>query len=283
MTQLVDHLMRLGLSEYEARAYIATVALGEGTVKEISVESGVPRSRTYDVMEHLAERGFVQVGNSNPICYRANSPLVSSNHIMEEMRRASDEIVHELGEIGRRAEKAENPIWTLRGGWAIDHKITELLSSAKVGIVLICINNSHMIRYAKLLTERSQELPITAVLTHDPESFAGWLGDTKVRRINKSPPHITKLNGELHENGFVTKDGRYCLELILLIDEETTLALSKENGTSRAIVINGTIMSLFAMETINTVLENSDEVVCNGRPSGRPPTSAPKNIKLVRS
>jgi sugar-specific transcriptional regulator TrmB len=57
MTELVGHLMRLGLSEYEARAYIATVALGEGTVKEISVESGVPRSRAYDVMEASSSSG----------------------------------------------------------------------------------------------------------------------------------------------------------------------------------------------------------------------------------
>ena len=76
--------MRLGLSEYEARAYVATVALGEGTVREISLESGVPRSRAYDVLERLAERGFVQVSNSTPICYRANV-LIASQNLMEEI------------------------------------------------------------------------------------------------------------------------------------------------------------------------------------------------------
>jgi len=41
MADVIKHLMRLGLSEYEARAYVATVSLGEGTVNEISKESGV--------------------------------------------------------------------------------------------------------------------------------------------------------------------------------------------------------------------------------------------------
>lgn len=265
MTELIDHLMRLGLSEYEARAYIATVTLGEGTVKEISVESGVPRSRAYDVMERLAERGFVQVGNSNPICYRANEPLVASNHLMEEIRRSNDEIVRELSEIGRRAEKAQNPVWTLMGEWAIDHKITELLSSARESIVLICFTNSIMLRYAKLLTEMSAKAGITAVLTHEPESFAGLLGATRIMKMKGSAPHIAELNGDLFDRGFVTKDGRYCVELIMLIDDETTLILSKEKGTSRAIVITGTVMSLFALETINMVIKNSAEVEGPGR------------------
>lgn len=260
MRALIDHLMRLGLSEYEARAYIATVTLGEATVKEISVESGVPRSRAYDVLERLAERGFVQVGNSNPICYRANEPLVASNHLMEEIRQANDELVRELSELGRRAEKAQNPIWTLMGEWAIDHKITELLSSAKSSIVLICFSNSLLIRYAKLLKNRSRDIEVTVAPTHAPESFVGLLGDTRIMRLKESTPQIPELNGELQEGGYYTRDGRYCVELIMLIDKETTLVLTKEKEVRRAIVITGTIMSLFALETVNTVIKNSEEV-----------------------
>jgi sugar-specific transcriptional regulator TrmB len=260
MTELISHLTRLGLSEYEARAYIATVALGQGTVKEISVESGVPRSRAYDVMERLAERGFVQLGNSNPKCYRANEPLVASNHLMDEIRRANDEVVRELNQIGERAEKAQNPVWTLMGDWAIDHKITELLSSARESIVVMCFNNRLVLRYAKPLTERSKSIAVTAALVNSPESFAGLLGQTRVMRVRENAPHIAELNGELHENGFFTADGRYCVELIMLVDGDTTFVLSKENGVHRAIIITGTIMSLFALETVTMVIKNSEEV-----------------------
>jgi len=260
MTELVGHLMRLGLSEYEARAYIATVALGEGTVKEISVESGVPRSRAYDVMEHLAERGFVQLGNSNPICYRASEPLVASSQLMEEIKHANEEVMRGLSEIGQRVDKAENPIWSLKGEWAIGHKIAELLSSAQRSIVLICFNNSHIIRYAKILAERSKELDVTVALAQEPESFSGLLGGTRVMRMNSSMPHVPEMEGELLESGFLTTDGRYCIELIVVVDKETILALSKEKDVRRAIVITGTIMSLFAMETISTVINNSEEV-----------------------
>jgi sugar-specific transcriptional regulator TrmB len=260
MTELIDHLIRLGLSEYEARAYIATVALGEGTVKEISVESGVPRSRAYDVMERLAERGFVQIGNSNPICYRANEPLVASNHLMEEIRYANDEVVRELNEIGRRAEKAQNPIWTLMGDWAIDHKITELISSAKESIIIVCFSNSKLIRYAKPLTEMSKKIPVTVTLTREAESFVGLLGNTRIMRVRPATPHIAELSGEVLEKGFFTRDGRFSIEFIMLVDKENSLVLSTERGVHRAIVITGTIVSLFALETVTMVIENSEAI-----------------------
>jgi len=39
MSDIIEHLTQLGMSEYEAKAYIATVVLGEGTIKEISDDS----------------------------------------------------------------------------------------------------------------------------------------------------------------------------------------------------------------------------------------------------
>ncbi len=269
MTELVDHLMRLGLSEYEARAYIAAVALGEGTVKEISVESGVPRSRAYDVLESLAERGFVQLGNSNPICYRANDPLVASGHLMDEIRRSNEKVIYELSEIGKRAEKAQNPIWTLMGDWAIDHKLTELISAAGRSILLVCFNNGIILRYAKLLTERSTAVDVTAVLVNEPESFAGFLGATRILRMNSLAPNMVEMDGEIMERGFVTKDGRYCIELIMLVDEDTSFILSKEKGIGRAIIIAGTIGSLFIRETLDRIVNSSEEAVAARRPGCR--------------
>jgi len=259
MISVIEHFMRLGLSEYEARAYVATVALGEGTVREISLESGVPRSRAYDVMERLAERGFVQVSNSTPICYRANDPLIASQNLMEEIKHANDEIVKELNEINRRAEKVENPVWTLTGQYSIDHKITDLLRSAKDNIVFICFNNRNVIRYGKLLTDRSKVIPVSVVLVQKAESFVGHLGRARIMRlVPKDPPG--EWEGELTERGFVTGDSRYCIELLLLVDNETTLVLTKEGEVHRAIVITGTVMSLLSRETAKIILGLSEEV-----------------------
>jgi sugar-specific transcriptional regulator TrmB len=164
MTDVVDHLMRLGLTEYEARAYVATVTLGEGTIKEISAESGVPRSRAYDVMERLAERGLVEAGSSSPRCYRANEPITASHHLMEDIRRSNDEALRELSRIGQKAETKDNPIWTVKGEWAIDHKISEMMEEANNQVYILCFNNKNLIRFAKLISSLSNKKNITVVV-----------------------------------------------------------------------------------------------------------------------
>ncbi len=219
----------------------------------------MPRSRAYDVMERLAERGFVQVSNSTPICYRANDPLIASQNLMEEIKHANDEIVKELNEINRKADKVENPVWTLMGQYSIHHKISELLNTAKDNIIFICFNNRNVIKYAKLLADRSKVIPVSVVLVQKAESFAGHLGKATIMRlVPKDPPG--EWEGEMTDQGFVTGDSSYCIELLLLVDNESTLVLTKEEDAHRAIVITGTVMSLLSRETAKIILGLSEEV-----------------------
>ena len=260
MTDVIDHLTRLGLSEYEAKAYIATVALGEGKIKEISEESGVPRSKTYDVMERLAARGMVEAGNSNPICYRANEPRKASIHLMEEIKSANDEVMRYLDDIGRRAEKRDNPIWTLKGDWAIDHKIGEMIEAAKSDIDLVCTNR-HLIRYAKRISKASETRSIDVVLVHQPEDFVGLLGNAKILKLNQFwPRDQVPEGGAMSEKGFMIKDGKYNLELLLICDHNDSLLLSKEGESYRAIICTGTVLNYFIQDLMEKLVEKADVV-----------------------
>ncbi|HEY3421161.1 MAG TPA: helix-turn-helix domain-containing protein [Methanomassiliicoccales archaeon] len=261
MTDVVDHLLRLGLNEYEAKAYIAAVALGEGTIKEISDESGVPRSRAYDVMQRLAEKGLVEVGNSTPLYYRANEPTKASNHLMEEIKFASDEATRYLNEIGRKAEKRDNPIWTLKGDWAINHKVCEMIESAKDHVDVVCANNKHIVRYAKCIAEASKTKSVTVVISHHPESFVGSLGNAKIMKLNefwdkgKAP-----TGGEMSERGFTTKDGKYNLELSVVSDHADSMILTREGDGYRAIICSGTVISYFFRLMVDQIIEHADLV-----------------------
>jgi sugar-specific transcriptional regulator TrmB len=259
MKNIVDNLIQLGLNEYEAKAYIATVALGEGTIKDISDQSGVPRSRAYDVMERLAEKGLVEVGNSTPLFYRANEPTRATNHLMEEIKVASDEVSRYLNDIGSRAEKRDNPIWTLKGDWAINHKVCEMIDSAKNDVEIICVNNRHLIRYAKYIAEASKNKSITVVISHQPESFLDLLGQSRIMRFNEfwqngKGPKI----GSMSERGFTTKDGKYNLELSILCDHNDSMILSKEGEGYRAIVCSGTVLRYFFQEMMEQIIEHAD-------------------------
>jgi len=52
-------LIQLGLSEKEARLYLAALETGTGTVIQLSRKSGITRGSTYDILEEMLEKGYV--------------------------------------------------------------------------------------------------------------------------------------------------------------------------------------------------------------------------------
>ncbi|MFH0869673.1 MAG: helix-turn-helix domain-containing protein [archaeon] len=54
-----EGLRAFGLSEKEARAYLAALELGETTANDISLKSDLPRTLVYDILERLIDLGLV--------------------------------------------------------------------------------------------------------------------------------------------------------------------------------------------------------------------------------
>jgi len=260
MIDVIEHLVRLGLSGYEAKAYVAVVTLVEGTVREISEESGVPRSRAYDILNRLAEKGFVEVSSSSPRRYRANEPLVVSNHLMEEMRQASDKIIQELNEIGRKAEERDTPIWTVRGEWAIDHKVGEIMKSADKEVTIFCFSNRTVIRYARLFSSSSEQKRVTIAVSQQVDDFNGILGRSRVLRIRPLEGFPIEIGGKLTREGYMVKDGMYCIEMLMRSDRDISLLLTKERDSHQAIVIIGTILNVISHESMENMIRLAEEI-----------------------
>jgi len=55
--KLIRNLMYTGLSEYEARAYVALLGASPAGAYEVAKSSGIPTSKVYEVMARLEERG----------------------------------------------------------------------------------------------------------------------------------------------------------------------------------------------------------------------------------
>ncbi|MEM7821605.1 MAG: helix-turn-helix domain-containing protein [Candidatus Aenigmatarchaeota archaeon] len=103
-TKVFDALKGIGLNLYERRLWVALLARGTSTAGELSEIANVPRSRTYDVLQSLAEKGFVIVQTAKPIKYVAVKPE-------EALERAKKKIEEKLKEtIERIDELKESPI-----------------------------------------------------------------------------------------------------------------------------------------------------------------------------
>ncbi|GAB4406159.1 MAG: TrmB family transcriptional regulator [Thermodesulfovibrionales bacterium] len=61
MKTIVLELMELGLSEYEAKAYLSLLRESPATAYEIGKSSGIPTSKVYEVLKKLAEKGIISI------------------------------------------------------------------------------------------------------------------------------------------------------------------------------------------------------------------------------
>ena len=70
----VKLLQDLGLTSYEARAYVAVLGQPDGAPSAVASAARVPRQRVYDILERLLARGFVVRTSGRRVTYRAVPP-----------------------------------------------------------------------------------------------------------------------------------------------------------------------------------------------------------------
>ena len=71
---LLKRLKDFGLNTYESKLWTALLSRGVSTAGELSDIAGVPRSRSYDVLESLEKKGFIIMKLGKPIKYIAVPP-----------------------------------------------------------------------------------------------------------------------------------------------------------------------------------------------------------------
>ncbi|ELY94187.1 TrmB family transcriptional regulator [Natrialba hulunbeirensis JCM 10989] len=65
----IELLAELGLSGYEARAYLALAHNGSLTADEVASEADIPQGRIYDVLNSLVDRSLVRADDGRPRTY----------------------------------------------------------------------------------------------------------------------------------------------------------------------------------------------------------------------
>jgi len=74
MESVVERLQRIGLSEYEARAYLTLLKDHLNSASKLSEKSGVPRTKIYSVLESLEHKGWIRIYSGIPLLFKAVDP-----------------------------------------------------------------------------------------------------------------------------------------------------------------------------------------------------------------
>ncbi len=151
-TEVLDALKSIGLNLYERRIFVALLAKGVATAAELSEIAKVPRSRSYDVLESLAEKGFVLVQPSKPIRYVALKPTEALERVKEKIQKDTEEMIARIDRMSKSSIMAElESIYkqgisfvqpeemsgTLKGKHMINRQLSAIFKSAKKEINVI--------------------------------------------------------------------------------------------------------------------------------------------------
>lgn len=136
----IDTLTHLGLSTYAARTFVALASLGTGTAKDVSVVADVPRTRVYDAVDELADRGLVDVQQSSPKEFWAVSAETTGRKFEEEYRHRTSVLADALTDL-EPAERREEQrgVWTVTGRETVTDRVLEFLGGAEEEIVFMTV------------------------------------------------------------------------------------------------------------------------------------------------
>jgi sugar-specific transcriptional regulator TrmB len=84
MNNVVEKLLQLGLTEYEAKTYTALLNTHLCTATQASEKSGVPRTRIYQVLESLQRKGWIRVYSGVPLLFKAIEPRFVFEKVKED-------------------------------------------------------------------------------------------------------------------------------------------------------------------------------------------------------
>jgi len=95
------------LNIYETKVWLALLSRGISSAGEIAEVSGVPRSRTYDVLESLEKRGFAIEKLGKPVKYLAVKPSVVIEKLKNNTMTYAEEKVAVLSNLKDSKEYEE--------------------------------------------------------------------------------------------------------------------------------------------------------------------------------
>ena len=144
--RLVEQLSQLGLTSYQARAYLALIGRDSFTAAQVARLAGLPRQRIYDVLDSLVEAGLAATRPGRVVKYSAADPKTAVEGLLAAHRRqladledGASAIAEELASAYHAGQEHTDPleyIEVLRDPGAINARFDEIQASVKKEILV---------------------------------------------------------------------------------------------------------------------------------------------------
>jgi len=214
----LDSLRALGLNKYERNLWVALLSRSSSTVGELADLSSVPRSRCYDVLQSLADRGFVLIQPGKPMKYVAVNPQEAFDRAKKKVLKDAQEMVDrydqiknsgaskELDKLHKESIKTVQPedlTGSIKGKYAMLQQMETMFKKAKKSIKIVSTANNlidiaenHM-SLVKKLSENGVTIKIVAPVNKQTAEAAKSLSKHAQIRNIEDTEHLSKLLGRI--------------------------------------------------------------------------------------
>ncbi|EMA46698.1 TrmB family transcriptional regulator [Halococcus saccharolyticus] len=221
----VAQLEQLGLTEYEASTFVALIQLGTGTAKEVAEIDHVPRTRVYDAVESLHDRGLVDIQHSTPQTFTT----VSHETALRKLRLDHENLIARLEDALTQLDPAEPRreelgVWTTTGRKAVTSRALEFIDDTDDELVYMTVD--------ELLTEDHLD-ELAAAAERGVEIRLAGISEEVQQRVQDRIPEATLFETlwdweEASAGSLLITDDQTALVSVLLPDsadgsEETAI------------------------------------------------------------
>ena len=199
----VQSLMKLGLTEYEARIYVVLSKMGPRNASEISFLGKVPRPKTYGAIRGLESKGLLRIVPGKPERYMAVSPNDVLVPLVEKLNRETTECVQVVENLAMAFESSkyvytERPyerydLWSVKGRDKVHKRVQDMIGESKVNVFFSTTANG-LVRLYKAHSEvleraaqRGAKVRIVAPVNQTNSSVARELSEVIEVRNNQTP------------------------------------------------------------------------------------------------
>ncbi len=186
----IQKLEGFGLTEYQARVYLALLDLSTATASQIPALSRVPRTRIYATMQQLHAKGLVQILPEKPVRYKAVPFSSYLKTLAAEYRRKSVQLATNADTLSREFSITPLEVPERRGRFEaiygrrnVRDRLVDMYEHAETEIIAIGSMHSP----ARILRGLGQELEERAGLgvTVKFAFFTNPDNETEVRALSR--------------------------------------------------------------------------------------------------
>lgn len=192
---IIEMLIRFGLTRQEANVYITLHTEGALTGYEVSKLTGISRSNAYTTLASLVEKGAACIIEGSATRYAPLPPDEFCRNRIRELADLRGQIVNGMPSL---KEETEGYI-TIRGDRHIDAKIRNMIEDAQLRLYL-SLSSLHLITFEPELTHAVARGLKVVVITDRSYSLPGatvHYTDSRVGQIRLICDSQTVLTGEV--------------------------------------------------------------------------------------